>query len=713
MAADINRIRNPDFRQGKKAPNHWNWEVLVGRAAPERLPPIDRGGPYGLRIASTEPASAYLSQEVPCQPGKWYRVEAVAALDLSSDTGGFVLRLSHPSDEEETGTRTIETDPVTRTTSPHTIRAFFLAPEGVRRARLSVGIQSARGTAEVRSVRFMRILEPEYASHPFAAPVPSAEIRPPRVTERVIVCSRTASTRPLTRILSEFFGKPNVSAVDPEKLNCSRLSDGALLLPDSDLPPSIRTLNALWKIAETRCVVVSLAAFARLTRGAATARRILQPDDPTYARVVLGDHATFGFALHDAFAYAAAAGKDGSAYVQNQFRKTEKLTRFCKKHHLVVVLESLCDKDATSYQPVALHRPTGGGGLYVLDVEPAEAEPSSMGEPLLAVQLLLSLLGRTQSQLGQYFTVQRREAAIRESVRELAMRYSSICVHDAELPSSEINEQLVTVGGEEQSFGLPLLPRPVILIRSGLTGGDLESLCGCWLWMKQFVRPLPHACPYGRQLISKFRVAWIPSVAPWSAADGWRRSGRAPLTPTLIDCEPGDMAAVIDVVSRPVNLVRVVFARNDRRCAHAARWLPSLFSAFSPQQRLAFGPPPGASLSDRGAYSWHMSKPSIEVGVAPESFTDPAHADALAAGACVIRIEVPGQDSDWVANSIHRTEVVALLLEQVMGLQYGLIAVNRRPTALHFDGFPLIAAGEALIADHKHPILSGQIPQAG
>lgn len=712
MAADLNRIRNPDFRKGRKAPTAWKWQVLSGRAAINRVAPPDPGGPHALRILAHEASSAFLSQEVVFIPNKWYRIETVATCDLSTRNGGLILRLAHKSDDDS-GTRTLETDPVIRTKAPHVIRAFFHVPGNVRRATVSVGVVAASGEAEIHDVRCMRILEPEYAAHPFAAPVPSAQLRPPQAVKRVCICSASAQSRPLNGLMTEYFGAGNVSILDPGTLDLAHPPDGALLLPDPSPPKEIRTFGGLLKLASSRCVVISLNAFARLSRGAAGVRRIVQPDDPTYARVVLGDHATCGFALHDAFPYGSSAGKDGGSFLQNQLRKTEKLAQFCKKNQLVVMLESLCDKDATSYQPIALHRETEGGGLYVIDLEPVESDPSSMGEPVLAMHILLSMLGHGQSQLGQYFTMQRREPALREFIRELAVRYEAIRVHDAELPSSEVTEQLLTVGGEEHSFGLPMAPRPVILIRSGLTGGDLESYYGCWLWIKQLVRPLPHACPYARELLSKFRIAWVPSAAPWSAADGWRRSGALPPTPMMIETEGSDLAAIVDVVSQPVERVRLVFARNDQRCAHASRWLPSLFTAFAPQQRFGYAPPWGTPFADRAAYAWRLHRPMVEVGVAPESFTDPAHADALAAGACVIRIEVPGLDADWVANSIQRTETVATLLEQIIGLQYGLIALNRRPTAVHYDGFPPLPPGEALIADHKHPITRGQMPQAG
>ena len=58
-------------------------------------------------------------------------------------------------------------------------------------------------------------------------------------------------------------------------------------------------------------------------------------------------------------------------------------------------------------------------------------------------------------------------------------------------------------------------------------------------------------------------------------------------------------------------------------------------------------------------------------------------------------------------------DVGATLLEQVIGLQLGLIAVNRRKASICFNGFKPVGAGKALIVDRDDPMLQRGIARAG
>jgi hypothetical protein len=255
--------------------------------------------------------------------------------------------------------------------------------------------------------------------------------------------------------------------------------------------------------------------MAKLARERLSLRRIEQDDDPIHAKVTYANYATRGFALNDVLAYAWRGTAIGS-FVQNQFRRTGALKAFCEKHGFVTLLQSVCDRDVTSDRPICLYKETAGGGLFVLDVEPCESEASTFSEPVLAVHLLLSILGQAQHSLGQYTIPVEDEAELRDTIREMDVRFEHFVVHDADLPVDEVVEQLVTIGRDDESLGRPLKPKPVVLVRSGLTTGDVESVYGSLLWFKQFVRMEPHRCPYIEQLASQFRLAWIPLAAPWA-----------------------------------------------------------------------------------------------------------------------------------------------------------------------------------------------------
>ncbi|MDO8630860.1 MAG: hypothetical protein Q7R41_10235, partial [Phycisphaerales bacterium] len=695
--------------------------------------------------ADSTSGEGFWSQSVACKPDAYYRVEAIVECDLkaANDTAGFVLAIDTAAKDPPvrspgmnagvlTGGRRV-TPGVHHAAEPIAIRAYFQAPPDVRSVEIAVGIVNASGTARVHDVRFIRILEPDELSHLLAVPPPGSHYTPPRVVHTVTICSACACThsdrsvragdRPVRQILSAFFGESNVRMIAPVQspgmnapvqspgVHAGVLKDDALLLPDATPPRGVRSLSALLALADERIIIISLPAFAALNRRFVTLRRIEQPDDPIHAKVVFSDHATRGFALHDVFAYAWP-GREAGSFVQNQFRLTKSLKAFCRRHRFETLLVSSCDKDATSDHPICLYRRTRNGGLFVLDIEPLEAAASTFGEPTLAAHLLLAILGRHQAHAGQYTVPMRTEAQLCEAIREAANRWDHFVVHDDDKPASEVTGQLVTVGGEDQSYGLPLAPKPVILIRSGLRGGDVESVCGVLSWFRQLLRPEPNPCPYAQSLASRFRLAWVPCVSPWEGRDGWRRTDQLPQTPMVVESDGADVAALIDVQSCPAQGVRIVFARADAMFKTAAERLPRLFAAFSPGGCFAMTAAPGDAFGDRRRFAWRQVRFSPQVVAEPKAFTDDAHRDVIASGGCVIRIELPGCDADFVAHSIARTDLAASLVEMVIGLQYGMIAVNRLPTPVQLDGFPPIAPGDALIVNR--PDLSAWVhAQAG
>jgi hypothetical protein len=78
-----------------------------------------------------------------------------------------------------------------------------------------------------------------------------------------------------------------------------------------------------------------------------------------------------------------------------------------------------------------------------------------------------------------------------------------------------------------------------------------------------------------------------------------------------------------------------------------------------------------------------------------------------------MRIEIPGSIADFACNSIWRTDLAAVTLEHLIGLQYGLLAANRISTPVTFDGHRPLQPGEALFlpADSREPATAAK--QAG
>ncbi len=742
MAQKVNKIRNPDFSFGMTGPSGWIWKA-TGAGKRWRRGPDERFGDRMVMTLTSElpEGSAYWSQVVSCLPGKFYRVEANVTCDLAAGErgGGIALSVQPDTDGRPSGERRF-TPALRRASQPIDIRTYYEAPAGVRGLKVSVGLAEATGTARIHHVRFIRILEPDEESHILAIPPPSPALPPPRVVEQICVCSVEAQERPITRRLAECFGSKRVHPLFPAQFSAKRLGADALLLPDPSPPSSIRSLAGLMRLSAERIVVISLPAFAKLAGDALKLRLIEQEDDPIHACVAFSNYATRGFALNDVFAYAwrnvetskrqnvetqepnrdhkgAAKRKNAETwngqFVQHQFRKTKALTEFCKRHGFVTLLESMCDRDSTSDQPICLHKDGPRGGLFVLDIEPGEAESSTFGEPVPAMHLLLSILGRTQPSLGQYVAPVRKESEFRSLVREMAVRFEPAVVYDEDVPTEEVAGQLVIIGRSDSSYALPLAPKPVILVRSGLTAGDAESACAAALWFKQLLRAEPYACPYASRLGGQFRLAWVPCAAQWEAGDGWRRSGRPPQVPTTIEAEGGDLAALIDVVTSTAHKARVVVPAADGLYPHLEAWLPRLFSTFVPGRHFTFRPADGIAFDDRDVFAWSHGSPEVQVAVDPEPFKDDEYRDILPAARQVVRIEVPGGQADFVANSIQRTDFLVTLLEQVIGLVFGLIAVNRQPGVVHFDHFPPVGPGEDLTIDRRDPMLHSGASRVG
>ena len=714
MSTRVNRVRNPDFRLGKAAPRHWSWrstQKAFGARRNRRAQAAESSGGGGFIVSESASGQGFWSQTVACKPDAYYRVEAVVTCELlgADEACGFVLAIHPLVNGRRTDGRRV-TPGVHHAVDPIAVRTYFHAPDDVGSVEITVGIVNAVGWARVHRVRFIRVLEPDELSHPLAVPPPGSHYVPPRVVQAVSVCSEQGTDRPIRAILAAYFGDCNVRTIARAELGSpggENAATDALLLPDAMPPRGLRSLSALLELADERIVIISLPAFAALNRRSVTLRRIEQPDDPIHAKVVFADHATRGFALHDVFAYAWPGRGDGS-FVQNQFRLTKTFTTFCRRNRFETLLESSCDKDAISDQPICLYRRMRNGGLFVLDIEPVEAPTSTFGEPTPAAHLLLAILGRHQAPAGQYTVPVHTEAALRETIREAANRWENFVVHDEDVPSGEVTEQLVTVGGEDQTFGLPLAPKPVILIRSGLRSGDVESVYGVLSWFRQLLRPGPNDCPYAHALCSRFRLAWVACAAAWESRDGWRRSDKPPQVSMFVEAEDAEVAALIDVQSRPAQRVRVVFARADAFFKNAAERLPRLFAAFSQGGCFAMTAAAGDPFGDRRRYAWRQVRFAPQVVADPKSFTDDAHRDVIAAGGCVVRIELPGCDADFAAHSILRTDLAVSLMEYVIGLQYGVMAMNRLSTTVQVEGFPPVSPGEALIVDRREGMLGKQ-----
>ncbi len=706
----VNILKNADFKRGQDMPTSWNYSSLGGEFETHRTKQVGLG--LQLDSDSTSGEATYY-QDCRAKAGEFYRIEVdvICQLTTTDPTGGVILAAQPLDANKQPMGQDRHTPPITQASKPVTIRTYWEAPPEAKGVRVSITAQQAKGQTQLLRARLIRILQPEEKSHSLAVPPPRHSLKAPRSVRSVCVCGEGASQRPITAVLSTYFGAGNISAVASSALTPDKLREDALILLDAQPPSAIRSLRSLESLAEDKIVVISLTAFAKLCDAALSVHKIEQNDDPIHAKVVFGDFATQGFALHDLFAYAWPGNEPGS-FVQQQFRKTTKSTAFYKKNNYETLLESVCDQEETSERPICLFKHTERGAVFVLDIDPVEAQPSTFGEPNLAIHLLLSILGQSIVGLGQYTVPALEEADLRCDIREMALRLPGFVVHDEDIPADEVRHQIVTIGGDGDTFGLPLKPKPVILIRSGLYPGDMESIYSAWLWFKHLVRPMPHACPYVETLTTHFRLAWVPSVAPWQPRQGWQPFEQAMLDSIEVEMEDSEIAAVIDLSSVPINRMQVSIGGAPRELRYYNHWLPTLFENFGPTSYLSYAVSHSHGFHDRDEFDWRRVESAVGVDRLLEKNMDAVQKKILATGGTAIKLEVPGCPTDFVANSIHRTDYAATLLELTIGLQFGIIAVNRSHAPIRLENFPPVQSGDMIAVQRSDAMLKAQVSRA-
>ncbi|MFQ5492158.1 MAG: hypothetical protein ACE5GE_15690, partial [Phycisphaerae bacterium] len=364
------------------------------------------------------------------------------------------------------------------------------------------------------------------------------------------------------------------------------------------------------------------------------------------------------------------------------FRRTLALRKFCRRHGFEVVLQSVCNTDGTSDCPVCLFKATEGGAIVVLDVDPVEQPPTNFNEPDLALYLLLNALGADQTTLGQYVSPATSEKRFRDEVAELGQRLPALVVRGQSNPDLPRPDQFVELGAADESFGLPRPPRPLILIRSGLAGDDLDGVYGTMLWLKSLVRPYPYTCPYTLELISRFRLAWLPLCAPYHPDNGWRRHDDTAALEMDMDTDPDTLGAIIDITHTPGPHMRWIVSDPTLRRRLQAQ-LPDLVDRMLNKRFFGRGVLHDRPTGDPSNRPWGFQKilPHV-VADTDGAFDTKFHKQAIAAGATAIRLEFPGPPAYLATDSIRRTDLVAQSLEMTVGLLYGWIAMNRQPSPM-------------------------------
>jgi len=695
----LNLVSNSRFSEGRRRPQDWRWIAEDECCTWQRLP-AENGDPAGMRITvngalprSGRPDGVrYVwSQRVRAAGEQFYRIEAMFSHGGSSDgelapASGIVLSVQPLKGRVPVGER-LETPPALA--ADGTLRAFFRTPPGSNGIELRVGVRGPSSAVVVREVLVLPVLELEFCSHPAAVPTPCYACPPPRTVKAIGLCGDVDEDRPLVRALRARFGRSAVRVLDADALRSGDSRSAPRTVCDAILihgapPPALRSMAALQALARDHLVVIGLPGLARVARGAVEVRTIRQKDDLLCATVYEANFITRGFALRDCFPFAwrGLNGADPRVFVQNQIRPTRAFAAFCRRHGFTVLLRSETDSDASSDRPLSLFAGTPGGGLLVLDLEPVDTAPSTLNEPNVVLHLLLNALGADSAALGQDAVPAVAHREFWEQLLDVEQRFDSYgaAFEDLAAPYRPDMRPRLHVGRPTKTLGLPVVERPVILIRTGLSGADADGVYGVLSWIKALLRPMPYACPYAAALVSRFRLAWQCACAEWPRDVGWLRPEAEPVKLGRLD--PDRVAMVIDITNSNTQTLRVAMPGASGLRPRAAIGLPALWNAAFAGRYFGWFPAAGRPLADQRHYAWQYDRLLPDVVADDSPFDTSFHRSAAAAGAELVRLETPNSPADFECNSILRTDRVATLVELLIGLYGGLLVTNRRVSDL-------------------------------
>jgi hypothetical protein len=687
---DLNRIRNAAFAYGTKQPRSWQWQSDSDDVQWQRTREPGRQTPQLVITSTVDTGRSTWSQRMRCKSNQWYRVEAkvTCVCNATDDNAGTVLWVTPINPSDERGDRIRLADVLT-SVGPVTLRSYYKTPPNTKWLEVEIGLDRAGGSVTLHSVYVVENIEPDTCSHSLALPPPPYAYPAPRKVCRITVCDDAGEDRPLTAMLRKRFGRSAVRHVRSTTFRRDPPNSDAVIIASDSPPSDIRSLTALERLATGRVVIVSLHAFARMAGGDLRVRTVEQEDDPINAEVYWADFMTRGFALRDVFPLASTTS-DPRIFRQQHIRRSAALNRLRKQRGYEVILRSMTDQDSTSEHPVCLYKPTDGGAVIVFDVAPVETLPTTCDEPNIAAYLLMNMLGVDQTSLGQYAAPVETEQQWIDILKEISTRYPALV-----LTGKRREELFFELGTPVETLGLPKPRRPLLLIRTGLRGDDMAGIYGTLWYLKQLVRTDPYGNAYVRNLVDRFRLAWIPLCAPWQPIGSYE-SLPAGNADAVAEFETGAVAAVIDVTDAPRRQLRILYHSEDGDYARQASALPALAADFSAQRYFYRSVENGSPIGRRDELAWRFEKLIPHVAIEPRAFDTDFHCGAAEAGARLIRIEVPGSNVNFICNSIWRTDLAATTLEHVIGLQYGLLAANRLASRVTFDGYPPLRPGEAI-----------------
>lgn len=667
-ASTANLIRNPDFAEGHLAPAHWQWEVLAGSPQWQRNTTGPQAAPAGIEIVAESPGdAARWTQRRRCRSQTWYRIELSlhVELDAFEPDGGFAVAAASYRGEQRLGTF-FEFLPLTRTLPGHLWRGYYRTAAQATRLEVALIMRGARGRSRVEFVRVVELEGLHTAGHPLAVPPPPFAAPPPRRCHTVGVVSDPDVGPPeaLITLLETGLGEGQVRRYELAQVIGHAPKVDAVLVPR--YWPALRRLSwsQLLALARERLVIVPLEYLAAVTqargRAAIRLRTLRQANDPLGAKVVTGSFLTHGLALEDVFPLCAYDRQAGEFW-QRHLARGRTLKTLCRQRGLEVLLVNDANTDAASDHPIALFAPARGGGVLVMDLD-LLFDPRQGGEDVnLASMLLYNALGWPAATLGQF--VRPDEDYPREAVlHDFAKRFRP--VRAVRRGPGRLPQILV---------GDPARTRTRVLIRTPEHPRHYDIQFGVLYFLKQLTRPERFACRYAPRLLERSSIVWEASDTPGLAALPHRHAASTESSSAFADTLLVDVRPVMEYG------VRLVLPDDSGPYAPYRELIPVLYHHARSGRFVGRFPAQHAPLTHLPEQLFTVDEEGLLLQVDPQAFADPPAADVLRAGGRALRIEVPTNDDLSGRDSVMRTDRLAVLLELLIGMELGLVVVNRNP----------------------------------
>ena len=334
---------------------------------------------------------------------------------------------------------------------------------------------------------------------------------------RVVTIGTEPSSFLLRAILWRAFGIPEVMALDSVNFLDCQIDEQAIILQRTSNPP---TWDRLLEWAGNRTVVVDIeiaAAMATTTGYNVQMQTIAGSAIPALAvmchaqnrdvyplapavEVCAAPPMPTGFTDGDRVHLYAPSETDPAIRV---LADNKALSCFAKQYQF-----SIWGRETQTHGAALLSCPTPAGGLVsIMDLNTVDRTCEPSGSETPAVQILLSLLGRSPVSFGRFVVPHAHYSEFTETLAELTRQYSRFA--SMEKIGSSVEGRDMWMLKLARQPGLP-----VILLSSGIHPYEWGPVYGILRYLRFLLDRLEAGGFEVEELLSSHQIWWVPSACP-------------------------------------------------------------------------------------------------------------------------------------------------------------------------------------------------------